>query len=118
MVGGISAAMGGLSASTLRFDRAVERLGAATAEGGGSGAAIAAGASATTDAMVQMAVERLGAATAEGGGSGAAIAGGASATTDAMVQMAVARFSFMASLRAASATNEMLAKTLKLSDHG
>ena len=85
MVGGISAAMGGLSASTLRFDRAVERLGAATAEGGGSGAAIA---------------------------------GGASATTDAMVQMAVARFSFMASLRAASATNEMLAKTLKLSDHG
>ena len=85
MVGGISAALGGLSASTLRFDRAVERLGAATAEGGGSDAAIA---------------------------------GGASAMTDAMVQMAVARFSFMASLRAASATNEMLAETLKLGDPG
>ncbi len=85
MVGGISAAMGGLSASALRFDRAAERLGVATAEGGGSDAAIA---------------------------------GGASAMTDAMVQMAVARFSFMASLRAASTTNEMLAETLKLGDHG
>jgi hypothetical protein len=85
MIGGMSAALGGLSASTLRFDRAVERLGAATAEGGGSDAAIA---------------------------------GGVSTTTDAMVQMAVARFSFMASLRAASATNEMLAETLKLGDHG
>ena len=84
MVGGMSAAMRGLSASTLRLDRAAERLGAATVEGG----------------------------------SDAALAGGASAMTDAMVQMAVARFSFMASLRAASATDEMLAETLKLADHG
>ena len=84
MVGGMSAALGGLSASSLRFERAVERLGAATAEGGGSDVALA---------------------------------GGATAVTDAMVQMAVARFSFMASLRAASATNEMLAETLKLGEH-
>jgi hypothetical protein len=85
MVGGISAALGGLSTSALRFERAAGRLGAATGEGGGSDAAIA---------------------------------GGATATSDAMVQMAVARFSFMASLRAASATNEMLAETLRLGDPG
>jgi hypothetical protein len=36
--------------------------------------------------------------------------------TDAMVHTAVSRFSFMAALRAASATNEMLAETLKLGD--
>ena len=81
MVRGMSAALGGLPASALRFERAAGRLGAATAEGGGSDPAIA---------------------------------GGVSATTDAMVQMAVSRFSFMAALRAASATNEMLAETLKL----
>ena len=83
MVRGMSAALGGLPASALRFERAAGRLGAATAEGGGSDPAVAAG---------------------------------AAAMTDAMVQMAVSRFSFMAALRAASATNEMLAETLKLGD--
>ena len=81
MVGATSAALGALSASTLRFERAAARMGASMEEGGVSDVALAAG---------------------------------AVGTSDAMVQMAAARFTLMASLRAAAATNEMLAETLQL----
>ena len=58
MIGGISAALGGVTASTARYEQAAARVSASSMEGG-SDVAIAAGAAVTSDAMVQMAVARF-----------------------------------------------------------
>ncbi len=44
------------------------------------------------------------------------VGGGVAAVSDAMVQMATSRFAFVASLRAAEASNEMVAQALQLGE--
>lgn len=78
MVGGVSAALRGLSTSSARFEQAAARVAGST----------------TPDA--------------------AAMAAGGVGTSDAMVQMAVAQFAFLASVRAAQASTEMVGQALGL----
>ena len=70
---------------------------------------------AVSSARLEQAVGRMGAAVdADASASPAAVGGGVAAVSDAMVQMAVSRFAFVASLRAAQASNEIVAQTLQL----
>jgi len=87
MIAGLTNAVRGAALATARFDRAAQQAAAAGTDAAGSG-----------------------------GDAGAAVAAAGVALPDAVAQMAVSRFSFMASLRAASATNEMLTEMLKLGD--
>ncbi|MGZ8379849.1 MAG: hypothetical protein ACXWZS_09505 [Gemmatirosa sp.] len=64
-----------------------------------------------SSARFEQAVTRVAASTSP---DAAAMAAGGVATSDAMVQMAVAQFAFMASVRAAQSSTEMVAQTLGL----
>jgi hypothetical protein len=80
-IGGMSAALQGLTAANARYEQAALRL-VATAAGGELGAA--------------------------------AVGAGVTATTDATVQMATARYAFLASLRAAQVSTEMVGEAMRI----
>ena len=89
MIAGPTNAARGVSLATARFDRAAQQVATAGAE----------------------------AAQSEGGDAGAAATAAAAVGVglpDAMVQMATARFALLASLRAAAATNTMVAEAIAL----
>ena len=66
-------------------------------------------------ARFDQAAARLGgAASADAPADATAIAAGSTAVSDAMVQMATSRFAFVASLRAAQSSNELLAQALQV----
>ena len=85
MIAGLNNAARGVSLATARFDRAAQQV--------SSGAE---------------------SATAEGGDAGATAEAVGVGLPTAMVQMATSRFALLASLRAAAATNTMVAEAVAL----
>jgi hypothetical protein len=88
MIAGLTNAVRGVALATARFDRAAQQAAAAGSDAAG-----------------------------DGGDAHAAAAAGV-ALPDAVAQMAVSRFALLASLRAAAATNTMVAEAIALGGYG
>jgi len=89
MIAGLTNAVRGAALATARFDRAAQQAAAAGTDAAGNG-----------------------------GDAGAAVAAAGVALPDAVAQMAVSRFALLASLRAAAATNTMVAEAIALGGYG